>query len=101
MVTSLDVFADKIVYDSGADRETVAKCLGRGDNVGVAFLGIACMCPESTCSAQAALDLVEDEDCADFCASLSQREKELGRCDVYATLSLDWLYNDTTCGIGD
>ena len=99
MVASLDVVADKVVDDRGADGETVAKCLRSGHNIGMALFGEERVCPEVARPTQTALNLVVDQDCADLRAALAESEEELRSRNVDTAFSLNGLNNDTACRV--
>lgn len=97
MIARLDVVAHEIVHDCCADGEAITKRFSRGDNVRVAVLGEASMGPELASPAESTLDLIVNENSADLCASLPQREEELRRRDINTTFTLDRLNDDTAC----
>lgn len=97
MITSLDMVTHIVIDNSGTNWETIAQCFGGGHNIRVTLLGITTVSPESACSSEAALDLVEYKDGTDFCAALSQSNKELRCRYVYSSFSLDGFNNDAAC----
>jgi hypothetical protein len=96
VITSLDVVADKVVNNGGSNGETVAECLCSGHDIRVALFGEERVRPEVTRPAQTALDLIVDQNSANFRAALTEGEEEFWGSNVDTALSLNGLNNDTT-----
>lgn len=95
VVAELDLLADGLGDQDGADGEAVAEGLGRGQDIGMGLLGQIAVGPELAGARHAGLDLVVDQDSANLAASLGEGDHKLLAAGKDASLALDRLDNDT------